>query len=280
VTKEELLRRVNEIATSMGLPPVSKRGLSDWIDEGLIRGARPIGRRRGLNPRWEYDEDDVDRGRVLLGSRMLGARRVAELRLYLWARGYEVSAKKVKLALTSEFRRQMKSQRRKAVFQYDHRQSPNLSDRELAIYSKRLGPLDPRLAALGLDLSPKSMLDMASRLTWGLDEHEHIAAGVQQLFPPGLLGAPDETERSGEELSGLLAEVDLEEARVRNFEFMAQLVTVPLCLAIWGVPFESEFSQAFDLAAKSMLRPEWLVRNLASFAISAYRLRMRINKEA
>jgi hypothetical protein len=217
---------------------------------------------------------------VLLEARAIGAVRVTQLRLYLWARGFEVAAKKVKLALTSEFIRLMKAQRRKTLFQYDHRQRSNLSDRELAIHSKRLGPLDRRLGALGFDLAPKSVLDMASRLTWGIGDHENVAAEVQRLFPPGLLGAPDEIAGSGEEEMSQLVPADLEEARTRNFESVAGLVFVPLCFAIWEVPVESEFSNAFNLAAQSMMRPDWLVYSLASFAVSAYRQRSSTNKKA
>jgi hypothetical protein len=280
VTKEQLLQRLNEIAANLGLSPVSKRGLSDWVDEGLIKGARPIGRRRGVNPRWEYDEEDVDRGRAALEARAAGVKRVAELRLYLWARGFQLSPKKVKLALISEFIRLMRTRRREALIHYDHHQRSNLSDRELSTHLKRLGQLDPRLAAINFDLSSKSMLDMSSRLTWGLGEHEQTSAIEQRLFPPGLLGAPDEIQGSGEEELGIVTEADLESARHRLYEFVATLLLLPLYGPLFGVPMHDDFSRAYALAAESMMRPEWLIHSLASFTVSAYRERIGLQDSA
>ena len=130
----------------------------------------------------------VERGRVLLESRSNGEQKTGNgVSAYLWARGFDLPRTKVKAALISEFARLLKRRRRAAQLDYDHRDRANLSQRELAIQLKRLGQLDPRLEKLRFDLAPESVLEMVSRLTWGLDQNEHVTEVIQRFLPPGLL---------------------------------------------------------------------------------------------
>lgn len=271
--KGELLRQVNEVAAKLGLQPIKERVLNDWIDEGLVGGANARGRKRGLNPKWEYGADAVDRATIILESRAMGARRYAEYRLCLWARGCDLPWQEVRTALLGEFRRSNRRRRRASLFQYDHRDNRNYPEKTVSANLKRLGKLDERLASLNFDLSPQSLLQMTSVLTWGKGEHEGISEIAERTFPPGLLGSPDEIESSGEEQLKQVNEADLENARKRFFEYMCCLIYVPLIFSLFNVPHDHEFSIAFRLAACSMMRPEWLVHNLASFTISAYRER-------
>jgi CRISPR-associated protein Cas1 len=87
-------------------------------------------------------------------------------------------------------------------------------------------------------------------------------------------------ESSGEEQLKGINGIDLENARDRFFEQISCLIYLPLVLSLFGVPYDSEFSLAFRIAASSMMRPEWLVHNLASFAISSYRERISSVEEA
>ncbi|SEE46401.1 hypothetical protein SAMN05444161_5846 [Rhizobiales bacterium GAS191] len=271
--KDGLLQRLNEVAAELGLQAISKRVLSDWIDEGLIGGAKPHGQRRGLNPRWEYGADAIDRGAVLLESRSAGATRFAEYRLCLWVRGFDLPWKTIRAALLSEFRRILKRGRRASTFQYDHRDNRNPSEKEMSANSKRMGDLDERLEALQFDLSPQSMLHVASLLTWGTGERERLPEIAQKAFPPGLLGSSDEIEASGEELLRQVNEADLENARLRHIGHVSSLIWAPVIFALMGV-HDNSLLVAFNAAAFSLMRPEWLVHNLASLTISAYRERV------
>ena len=272
--KDGLLWQVNEVAAKLGLQPIKERVLSDWIDEGLVAGATARGRKRGLNPKWEYGAGSVDRATIILESRSMGARRYAEYRLCLWARGCDLPWQEIRTALLGEFRRSNRRRRRASLFQYDHRDNRNYSEKTVSANFKRLGKLDERLATLKFDLSPQSLLHMMSMLTWGKGEREGISEIAQRTFPPGLLGSPDEIESSGEEQLKQINEADLENARNRFFAYMCNLIYLPLIFSLCGVRHDHDFLLAFRLAASSMMRPEWLVHNLASFTISAYRERI------
>lgn len=154
VDKGELLRQVNEVAAKLGLQPIKERVLSGWIDEGLVGGAIARGRKRGLNPKWEYGADAFDRATIILESRSMGARRYAEYRLCLWARGCDLPWQEVRTALLGESRRSNRRRRRALLFQYDHRDNRNYPEKTVSANRMRMGKLDDRLAALNFDLSP------------------------------------------------------------------------------------------------------------------------------
>lgn len=218
---EEFIRALNDVATRLGVRPVTDRMVRDWVDERLIAPRRASGRGRGRHPVWRFTEEDFRWAVSILTLKARNIRRVAELRLRLWINDDTFPIEKIPQALRSEFSRFMQRARRKLRFKYDHRHQKRLTKEDEQRYSKQLPPLDDVLAASGFKIQAKPLLEMTSELLWGNDGQEklprHMATEAARIVGKsieenaaqldlsgfaGLFGAQDEIGNSGEVICG------------------------------------------------------------------------------
>lgn len=113
MTKEELVERLNEDHLASGAPRVTKRMLSDWIDERLLPKAEPRGQKRGVSPVWHVPESALQMARKILQLKAGGITRYTALRFHLWLEYGEMDPDSLRCDLNDEFRRFMKRARRK-----------------------------------------------------------------------------------------------------------------------------------------------------------------------
>ena len=56
MTKDDLLALANGAALELGRPPITRRAISNWTEDGLLERAAPQGNMRGVNPSWRYSD--------------------------------------------------------------------------------------------------------------------------------------------------------------------------------------------------------------------------------
>jgi hypothetical protein len=80
----------------------------DWVEEDLLDGPVPKGRRRGQSPLWEYPAGTTERALSILRLTAEHVTRFSALRLQLWLAGHELPPSRIKKDLESEFDRLLK----------------------------------------------------------------------------------------------------------------------------------------------------------------------------
>jgi hypothetical protein len=293
ITKDDLLAFANDEAARFGMRPVNRRVLSDWIDEGLIEGARPKGVQRGHPPLWPYPDEAKTTVSRIEEFKSQGAERVSQLRICLWVFWRNYDFEKIKHALKLEFRRITKQmQRQSPWWNYDHRYGKKLPEPERRKYECRLPPLDPELAATGINLSRHAQLEIASRTYWGSRNGELIpqiiSSELRRIFGEapahfpdfrifleigGAFGNSDEIENSGQEILDKIIDDDLKSARDLIWFCFMCLAAGEIFFSVWGRFPKNKLAVAYRKATASFLRPDWIIPSLALFAISAFRLR-------
>lgn len=226
MTRDELLNRINETATSVGSPPVSARQLWDWRDEGLLVGAHAHGRRRGLPPDWRWSDGDLETVNEITSLRLAGARRADELAIELWFIGRPIQIGRVRRAFRSEFDRLVKRTRRKLR---DTKGDAKGASRRALL--NRMGPLDRDLGRLNLRPSDGLLLNSLGEAIEGAHGSPALADGLfrengtpetLQLPSPistlllgmsGMLAVADESDRSALEAIENATDADFEDAR-------------------------------------------------------------------
>jgi hypothetical protein len=296
VSKDDLLVSANQRAAELGMPPYTMSVIESWIGLGFLDCATPHGRKRALNPTWDYPEEARRRIVQIVGFQAQGAQRSAQKLLCLWAFGHIFNYVQVIEALKSELRRIVKRQGRgPAWWKYHYTAVRNLSASERSDLIRRLPELDTDLAATPLRLSGPALLEILLRAYWGSDSEETIPKtisadlaqtagipidglmGVIRLLPlniSGALGPPRESANGGYEILDYVSNNDLEAARSLLWLCVFGLLAGNLFFGFFGLLPNSKLALAYEKALNSFLRPEWIIPTLALFAISTYQARM------
>lgn len=207
LTKDDLVERAQLEVARWGGPPISQRTVSDWIDEGLLPKAEPIGRGRGSNPLWVYPDEAAERVVAIVKARRFGRQRADALRLQLWSRGHDLPLCDIRSALAHELKRFVVSFHRLTRWSFDHREPRNRSDEAIQNYRRSMGALDPDIEAVGIVLSRAILLRLGSFVIHGLAEQSQAAlvkpgsdGGAMASFVErgaGLFANPEEEDGSG-----------------------------------------------------------------------------------
>ena len=287
MTTDRLLKILNKDALRLGLRPISRRVLRDWVDEGLISRRKAKGRGRGRHPIWRFSLTDARLARRIVKLKTERVRRVSEIRLHLWVTETNYSVDGIGDALRSEFARLLHRERRKQRLNYDHRYQRSLSPGDEQKYLKQLPPLDTGLAEAGFKIESRATLNIASELMWGkakrevlpdLMKEEAARIGGMPVDQPseldlsnlaGLFGASEEIVDSGEQDLCKASEIDLLNARSKLHEFMARLHSN----AKGSARFSKVASEQYQRAIASFGATDWLVSTLAAFTLQAFRKR-------
>jgi hypothetical protein len=281
VTTQELLAILNDDAARLGIRPVEARMLRFWIDRHLIEARTPHGRTRGVNPTWHFSESAIQHARAIVELKSRGVQRAASLRIHLWVLHDDYPTEGIREALTAEFARFLKRQRRASRFDYDHRDRKPPTDIEIQKHAKRLPALDDDLRSDGFGfLRPEMLIELVSELTWGEASGGKFAEAPQKLAKltglafdgakrninianiGGLFGNSEETSDSGEDVLKLISRDHLHEAR-RRFKTMKLF-------------YEVSFRQYPNVGSlrkvhQALAETNWIVSCLAMFAVQVFR---------
>jgi hypothetical protein len=219
--RQTVLEVLNGEARSLNTPPVSDRMLEDWISENLLPA--PVSKSLGRHgSEWMYSPASLKAALEVVGLKASGPkRRNTVLRIRLWLRGFDVPIGRIADDLKSEFRRALHRHFFRNPFRYDASTGADLSEREKENERRRAGQLDPTFVDAELELPQDDIL----RLSWEatsdrvrssdyLSTLDHVVSpflsergrGALDVFlksiepyidTSGLLGNPDEIERSG-----------------------------------------------------------------------------------
>lgn len=300
MTKDELVKFLNEMAASLNMTPITKRILSDWIDEGLLDGSVAVGHEIGKNPTWHLSEETIEYAKLLTALRSFGATRANILRLYLWLFGRDAHPDLVRQALNSEYKRVMQRYRRTNTWTYDGNSRNVIRDQKYQkLLSKVSKQLDPVFKEAGFEVPADIALELGSAANLAarkedvisllvaatrkmglvpLDQEQqlrqHIENNFNSLVLPGILADPDETTGSVEEHLGQLNTQDLTDGRIAVLTQILTLVQVYLLNGPLAEQRSPVSEAAYLRTLRSLVRPNWITLYLGGFSVGAYRARV------
>lgn len=274
MTVDELLVALNQHASERAASPLSKRALQDWIQEGLIPNANGTGRgrRRGID--WQYDDDALHCGRVLIDLKEFGRLRFDRARICLWVKGIRVSTDDARQSLANEFGLLVRRLRRASRVDYDARSASSLSPSEAQSHARRLGTIDPQLRATGFVVGDELLMKVASELFFGGDERKQKDTSnewldwLRNVGASSLFGDVQEVAKSGSETLKIATNADLELAR-ETFTGIER--TMDEILGILISDQDDTITSALRKVRFSLSHPDWIVSIVGSFAILEYK---------
>lgn len=197
LSKEAFVDRVTGTAKGWG-ETLTKARLDEWMKQRLIEAARRQDN-HGLRPSYVYDRRHYRRALQLLRLRAAGIVERDAIILQLFCRGYGVSPKDVRSALSNEVSR-ARSQLHSSVRSTYADRGGNIPAKRWDSLLRQIGEQDQRFAAAGFAISPGLIIDImrASRsaeissdtireLTarYGVDEQfARLAIDVMSYFGP------------------------------------------------------------------------------------------------
>ena len=292
MTKDDLLALANDVALELGHPPITRRAISNWIEDGLLERAAPQGNMRGVNPSWRYSDEAKNIVTMIVALKSLGAIRNSQLRICLWAFGQNLNQQLIKKAVQLEFGRLVARDHRRHPQDYDYRDQNNLSEAELDKYKRRIPEIDSDLANAGFKMPSNILLQILSWIYWGVDAGENPLHALSEelsritLLPAefftellgvinigGAFGDPSETGNSGQEILGLITEEDLTTARTLIWVGYFGLFAGELFFGLINKSENEKIILAYRKARESILTPEWITLSMGLLAILAYNLR-------
>lgn len=301
LNREELLHTANEYARETGGNGVTERQLRDWVDEKLVPGPKARGRKRGLSPERVWTEKSLTILKQIVWLKNRGVWRNRALMLHVWVYGTEYPHNRLREALACEHGRLLHRQRRKTSVSKEPRELWRLSNKHKELERKKLGPLDPQFAALGLAPPTDTMLPMASLMESGLirnSESERLRRGVGAFIMAtvgegamdsdyealldselsgfeGMFGLHDETDQAVETRINQFEECDLDFAKQR---LLLMISSFRIMHEMSGSNLFGErrfFLAQYERIAASLLAGDYLVSWLVQGANSSYLARMR-----
>jgi hypothetical protein len=298
---DELLSLLNTKARELGIKAISARALEDWVMEGYFEGPEPKGRKRGLNPDWQYTAEAAERGLAVVQLRAKKTRRAAATRIRLFLLGFDVPLRRIKPDLRSEFHRLLKRHFFRQPWVYEASKNKDPSDPERKKQLRRAGKVDSVLEAAGLKAPDDTILDGGSALVWGiagakgllptfigiLDDvpflTEEFKHGLVDDVRPyieilGLFGNPDEIEGGGlEHLQGC-SDDDILSGRFFYRSVFSLFETSVHLSKLWKSEAITALAAALEKTAITVRdSDEWCTFFLAVGAVAAFRRRQ--NKE-
>ncbi len=270
----ELVGFLGRIAEELNIPPPSQSKVESWITKGLIAGSKAIGKGRNTPPDWEIPLSSVSAARLILELEAKGAQRSNELRIGLWLAGHDIPLDAFREAVSRESERVVRRMLRLGVPQA--LQSNEFGEgKRAAALSRKLGPLDARFVAAGLELSEQlysglskiaflesrgdsdesSLISEALRGVAPIVSQLLLSFSIESVFA-GLLGHPDEVDTSTTELMQRASSEQLEAAR-RFYGFFLLAIergALRLPLGLHGKISDS----AWLAVGEAMRHPAWM----------------------
>jgi hypothetical protein len=178
---EVLLARGNAFVEAGYRMTVTMRMLRDWVEEGLVPGPKAVGRRRGVNPHWQWSLESYRRLLRLCRLKQAGIHRFSAMRLELWFRGADFDVDTLRDALGKEWHRLKQKLVRAIPAGWDPRVGQALSPRSQRAMLKAFGTKESAL----VDYGPETLLPLAGSLLFERDSGSHwydaLAAVCDQL---------------------------------------------------------------------------------------------------
>jgi hypothetical protein len=184
LTRDEFLTRLNAETEKNRWKRVTHRMIRRWIDARLMRGPKPIGRKRGQHPDWQWPESSFQQALRICALSAQGLKQSSEIRIHLWLDGADIpfdrpddfrqlrrNVRRVYRLVRNEMRRQSRSN-------FDPRSEKEISAHRAKSITRRLGEPSLRLVPLGFQYSNEEMLALWGLLLFG--EHGTLKIGDQE----------------------------------------------------------------------------------------------------
>jgi hypothetical protein len=239
---QTILDVLNAEAESLGAPRVSSRTLEDWISEKLLAG--PLQKSLGRHgSEWTYTPTSLKAALEVIKFKAVDPnRRNTVLRVRLWLLGFDISINQIAEDLDAEFRRLLRRNMFRNPLHYDAKSGEDISVRDKDRERRRAGTLDPAFTDAGFELPRDDLLRLvweaisdpvrASQFLKMLDQlvSPLLSEGGKIFFQTslgslepyidtsGLLGNPDEIEKSGLEAFAAVNKEHLAKGR-RLYQF-------------------------------------------------------------
>ncbi len=156
-----------------------------WVDARLIRGPKPIGRKRGQHPDWQWSESSFQQALRICALRAQGLKRTSEIRFYLWRQCSDIpfdrlsDFQQLRRDVRKEFRRARNEMRRQSTSKFDPRSEKEISALRAESITKKLGEPSPLLVPLGFRYSEAETLTLLGSLLFG--EHGTLKIGSEEV---------------------------------------------------------------------------------------------------
>jgi hypothetical protein len=292
---QTVLDVLNAEAKSLGAPPVSGRTLEDWISEKLLPGPLPksLGRH---GSEWIYSPASLKAALEVIRLKASNPkRRNTVLRIRLWQLGFDVPIDRIVKDLESEFERLLHRNFFRNPLRYDA-SGEYTSEREKERERRRAGPLDPAFIGAGFELPRDNLLSLTWETTSDPRGPSQFLKTLEQLVSPflsegggaafqiflmsikpyidssGLLGNPDEIEKSGLEALAAVNKAHL----IKGHRLHQFAVSMADCAERGEEFFPPDLSlqlgDVFSKIARSLRESdEWCVAGLAVCTIAVSR---------
>jgi hypothetical protein len=155
-----------------------------WIDARLMRGPKPIGRRRGQHPDWQWPESSFQQAIRICTLSAQGLKRSSEIRIRLWLDGADIpferpeDFRQLQRNVRREYRLVRNEMRRQSKSKFDPRSEKEISVHRAKSITWRLGEPSLHLVPLGFQYLNEAMLALWGSLLFG--EHGTLKIGDQE----------------------------------------------------------------------------------------------------
>ena len=294
---QTVLDVLNAEAESLGAPRVSSRTLEDWISEKLLPG--PLQNSFGRHgSEWTYSPASLRAALEVIKFKAIDPnRRNTVLRIRLWLLGFDISIKRIAEDLESEFSRLLRRNMFRNPLHYDAKSGKDISVCDKERERRRAGALDPAFIDAGFELPRDDLLRLvweaisdpvrSSQFLQMLDQlaSPFLSESGQRVFQTflksvepyidtsGLLGNPDEIEKSGLQALAAVNKEHLTKGR-RLYQFVLSMTD---CAGRGEEFFPPDLSlqlgDVFSKIARSLRESdEWCVVGLAACTIAVSRV--------
>lgn len=184
MTRDEFLTRLNAEAEKNRWKRVTHRMIRRWIDARLMSGPKPIGRKRGQHPDWQWSESSFQQALRICTLSAQGLKRSSEIRIHLWLDGADIpfdrpeDFRQLRRNVRREYRLVRKEIRRQSKSKFDPRSEKEISAHRAKSITRRLGEPSLHLVPLGFQYSNEAMLALWGSLLFG--EHGTLKIGDQE----------------------------------------------------------------------------------------------------
>lgn len=177
LTREDFIAKlVHRAASRYGVPPKNvDRVLSIWIDdEHLVAGPEPKGRRRGMNPDWQWGRDTYRAALQVWRFRGVGAKSYDIIRIEMWLRRCNIDFHEFQKSLNHQFQRFKKHNKRKTASNFDPRNKEPPGDRTKRNIASAMTAGSGKGGESASPLSIESMVALYGHIFFGAGNIEQL----------------------------------------------------------------------------------------------------------
>lgn len=179
MNRQQFLERLNRRSRARYGVTLTDRMLRDSVEEGIIAGPKPRGRRRGQSPEWVWARGSYRQALQICRLKALGCVRFGDLRVQLWLRGSEPASGDFRASLRAEFVRRQKEAFRRVNVTRDPRTDEGAHKGRSGL-TRQIGQPSPSLLPAGVEIAPIIKIAAFDAMRFG--EARSTLASATQSF--------------------------------------------------------------------------------------------------